>query len=163
MRLRYVGFLFLAAVFARGGTVLPLFNDATKQAGISFNHCLGAKKISNIVEATGSGCGWLDYDLDGHLDLYLVNGCYLEGVSDPNSPFKGKRMMSHLYRSNGDGTFSDVTERAGVGNENHYGMGVLVGDYDNDGRPDIYVTNYDRNVLYHNNGDGTFTDVMEKA
>ncbi len=128
-----------------------------------FNHCLGAKKISNIVEATGSGCGWLDYDGDGKIDLYLVNGCYLEGVNDPRSPFKGMRMMSHLYRNNGDGTFADVTEKAGVGNENRYGMGCLVGDYDNDGHPDLFVSNYGRCTLYHNNGDGTFTDVTEKA
>ncbi len=163
MRLRLVVLVCVVALAARGETTLPIFNDATRQAGISFNHCMGARKISNIVEATGSGCGWLDYDQDGKLDLYVVNGCYLEGVNDPNSPFKGKRMTSHLYRNNGDGTFTDVTEKAGVGNENHYGMGVLVGDYDNDGRPDLYVTSYDRNTLYHNNGDGTFTDVTEKA
>ncbi len=163
MRLRLAGLVCVAALAARGETTLPIFTDVAREAGIAFNHCMGARKISNIVEATGSGCGWIDYDLDGKLDLYVVNGCYLEGVNDPNSPYKGKRMMSHLYHNNGDGTFTDVTEKAGVGNENHYGMGVLVGDYDNDGRPDLYVTSYDRNTLYHNNGDGTFTDVTEKA
>ncbi len=163
MRVWLLGPLLIAAFAAKGETTLPQFSDVTGQTGIAFNHCLGARKISNIVEATGSGCGWLDYDLDGKLDLYVVNGCYLEGVSDPNSPFKGKRMSSHLYRNNADGSFTDVTQKAGVGNENHYGMGVLVGDYDNDGRPDIYVTNYDRNILYRNNGDGTFTDATDKA
>ncbi len=155
--------LITTALVAKSQSSLPVFHDITKEAGISFNHCLGAKKISNIVEATGSGCGWIDYDRDGLLDLYLVNGCYLEGVSDSRSPFKNQRMMSHLYHNNGDGTFTDVTEKAGVGNINGYGMGVLVGDYDNDGYPDLYVTNYGRNTLYHNNGNGTFTDVTEKA
>ncbi len=164
MKTRLFVVMLLAIAFsARSQNTLPIFTDVTKEARIEFNHCLGAKKISNIVEATGSGCGWIDYDRDGRLDLYLVNGAYLEGVSDPRSPFKGQHMSSRLYHNNGDGTFTDVTEKAGVGNDNRYGMGVLVGDYDNDGFPDLYVTNYGRNTLYHNNGDGTFTDVTEKA
>ncbi len=164
MKTRLLAILLLTvALSARGQNTLPVFNDVTKEGGIVFNHCLGAKKISNIVEATGSGCGWIDYDRDGKIDLYMVNGAYLEGVSDPRSPFKGQHMSSRLYHNNGDGTFTDVTEKAGVGNDNRYGMGVLVGDYDNDGYPDLYVTNYGRNTLYHNNGNGTFTDVTEKA
>jgi len=164
MKIRLLVALLLAVAFsARSQSSLPVFNDVTKDARIEFNHCLGAKKISNIVEATGSGCGWIDYDRDSKLDLYLVNGAFLEGVSDARSPFKGRHMMSRLYRNNGDGTFADVTEKAGVGNDNRYGMGVLVGDYDNDGYPDLYVTNYGRNTLYHNNGNGTFEDVTEKA
>src|SRR5512136_2493401 len=143
MKTRLLVALMLTVAFsARSQNSLPIFIDVTKEAGIDFNHCLGAKKITNIVEATGSGCGWIDYDRDGKLDLYLVNGAYLEGVSDARSPFKGKHMTSHLYRNNGDGTFTDVTEKAGVGNDDRYGMGCLVGDYDNDGYPDIYVTNY---------------------
>jgi hypothetical protein len=142
--------------------IKPVFVDVTKQAGIAFNHCLGDDEINTIVEATGSGCAFLDYDGDGFQDIYVVNGCYLEGVNDPDSRFKGQHITDHLYRNRGDGTFEDVTEKAGVGDP-RYGMGVTVGDYDNDGHPDIFVTNYERNTLFHNNGDGTFTDVTEKA
>jgi hypothetical protein len=163
MKSRIVELLFVAAIFSQGESTGPIFTNVTGQSGIDFHHCLGAKKISNIVEATGSGCAWFDYDGDGYLDLYAVNGCYLDGVTDPRSPFKGMRMTSHLYHNNGDGTFTDVTEKAGVGNENRYGMGCLVGDYDNDGHPDLFITNYGRCTLYHNNGDGTFADVTEKA
>ncbi len=156
-----VGFFSLVVL---GESPLPVFVNVTQQAGINFNHCLGSRKINNIVEATGSGAGWLDYDQDGWMDLYLVNGCYLEGVNDPNSPFKGKKMTDRLYRNKHDGTFEDVTEKAGLGGEEDgYGMAVQVGDYDNDGFPDLYVTNYGGNVLYHNNGNGTFTNVTEKA
>ena len=156
--------IFLIMLAARGETRLPIFVDVTKQAGIVFNHCLGAKRISNILEATGSGAGWIDYDQDGWMDLYLVNGCYVEGISDARSPFKGQKMTDRLYHNNGDGTFTDVTEKAGLGGEEDgYGMGVQVADYDNDGYPDLYITNYGGNVLYHNNGNGTFTHVTEKA
>jgi enediyne biosynthesis protein E4 len=155
---------FVATSISNEDTPLPQFTNVTQQAGISFNHCLGSKKINNIVEATGSGAGWLDYDQDGWMDLYLVNGCYLEGVNDPKSPFKGKKVTDRLYRNKHDGTFEDVTEKAGLGGpEDGYGMAVQVADYDNDGYPDLYVTNYGGNVLYHNNGNGTFTDVTAKA
>ncbi len=159
-----LSFLFFGALALQGAqTAGPLFNDVTARAGIDFKHCLGARKIGNIVEATGSGCAWIDFDRDGKLDLYLVNGRYLEGVSDPRSPFKGASPQSRLYRNNGDGSFTDVTAKSGAGNEDRYGMGVLAGDYDNDGFTDLYVTNYSGNVLYHNNGDGTFADVTAKA
>ncbi len=112
----------------------------------------------------GSGVAWLDYDGDGNLDLFFVNGAAL---ADPMR--KGKppdktdpRYWNRLYRNTGHGTFVDVTERAGLRGEG-YGMGVAVADYDNDGRPDIYVTNFGRNQLYHNEGDGTFKDVTEQA
>jgi enediyne biosynthesis protein E4 len=155
--------LMAGALALQGQSSGPVFKEVTRDAGIDFKHCLGARKISNIVEATGSGCAWVDFDRDGKLDLYVVNGSYLEGISDPRSPFKGTHQSSRLYRNNGDGTFTDVTEKACVGNDNRYGMGVLAGDYDNDGFPDLYVTNYSGNVLYHNNRDGTFTDVTAKA
>jgi hypothetical protein len=119
-------------------------------------------KMSNIVEATGSGVAFLDYDGDGNLDVYFVNGCYLEGVSDPASALKGARPRNRLFRGRGDGTFEDVTEKARVGDPG-YGMAAVAGDYDNDGDPDLYVTNYGRNALYRNEGDGTFTEVTEKA
>jgi hypothetical protein len=163
MKFKLLGLLLVVTVVLQGQTPLPVFVDVTKQAGIRFDHCMGDKKLSNILEATGSGCAFFDYDGDGWMDIYVVNGCYLEGISDPKSPFKGMRMTSHLYHNNRDGTFTDVTEKAGVSNEGRYGMGVQVGDYDNDGHPDLYVTSYGKNTLYHNNGNGTFTDVTEKA
>ncbi|HXN49476.1 MAG TPA: CRTAC1 family protein [Bryobacteraceae bacterium] len=105
----------------------------------------------------GSGCAWIDYDQNGLLDLYLVNGAATQ-VLQPAKPPRGA-----LYRNNGDGTFTDVTEKAGVGAEGLFGMGVAVGDYDNDGFPDLLVLGYGRCILYHNNGDGTFTDVTARA
>ena len=105
----------------------------------------------------GSGCGWIDYNQDGLLDLYLVNGAATKLYTPPHP------LRSALYRNNGDGTFTDLTEKAGVGAEGLFGMGVAVGDYDNDGFPDLYVIGYNRSILYHNNGDGTFTDVTGRA
>jgi hypothetical protein len=105
----------------------------------------------------GSGCGWLDYDQNGLMGLYLVNGAATK-VYTPKQPLR-----SALYRNNGDGTFTDVTEKAGVGAEDLFGMGVAVGDYDNDGFPDLLVLGYGRCILYHNNGNGTFTDVTARA
>ncbi|MCH8293762.1 CRTAC1 family protein [Candidatus Poribacteria bacterium] len=104
----------------------------------------------------GVGAAFFDFDNDGHLDLYLVNGAYLPASDEDNSP------TDRLYRNNGDGTFADVTYQAGI-TETRYGMGCCVGDYDNDGNQDIYITNFGMNLLYRNNGDGTFTDVTERA
>ncbi len=160
--LELLSILLLALAAVQEKPILPVFTDITKQAEISFKHCLGDDEISSILEATGSGCAFLDFDGDGLMDLYLVNGRYLEGISDPDSRFKTVRTTSRLYRNKGDGTFEDVTEKAGVG-ASGYGMGVAVGDFDNDGHPDIYVTNFGKNILYHNNGNGTFTDVTAKA
>jgi hypothetical protein len=154
--------LLLTWATAQEKPILPVFTDITKQAGISFEHCLGDDEISSILEATGSGCALLDFDGDGLMDVYAVNGRYLEGISDRDSRFKTIRTTSLLYRNKGNGTFEDVTEKAGVG-ASGYGMGVAVGDYDNDGHPDIYVTNFGKNLLYRNNGNGTFTDVTAKA
>ncbi len=161
-KLELLSVVLLAFAAFQEKPVLPVFTDVTKQAGILFQHGMGDDQISSILEATGSGCAFLDYDGDGLMDIYAVNGRYLEGISDPDSRFKGVRTPSRLLRNKGDGTFEDVTEKAGVG-ASGYGMGVAVGDYDNDGHPDIYVTNFGKNILYHNNGDGTFTDVTEKA
>ena len=110
------------------------------------------------------GVAVFDYDGDGRLDIFFVNGAALrdpmpkDTAPDKSSP----RFWNRLYRNNGNGTFSDVTEKAGVRGEG-YGMGVAVADYDNDGRPDLYVTNLGANILYHNNGDGTFRDVTREA
>lgn len=105
----------------------------------------------------GAGCAWIDYDQNGLLDLYLVNSAATQ-VFKPAQPLR-----SALYRNNGDGTFTDVTAKAGVGAEGLFGMGVAVGDFDNDGFPDLLVLGFGRSILYHNNGDGTFTDVTAHA
>lgn len=136
------------------------YADVTVRAGIDFIHSIGDADLSNLVESNGGGAAFLDYDQDGDLDLYVVSGTFLEGLSD--GPRPGDRATNRLYRNRGDGTFEDVTEHARVGDAG-YGMGVAVGDYDNDGYPDLYVTNYGPNVLYHNNGDGTFSDVTRRA
>jgi enediyne biosynthesis protein E4 len=137
------------------------FTDVTRQAGIAFVQSFGDATFSNLVEAIGSGAAWLDYDQDGWMDLYLVTGKHHPGVSDGPAP-RGD-LLNRLYRNRGDGTFEDVTARAGVGCAGCFSMGVAVGDYDNDGRPDIYVANHGANVLYHNRGDGTFVDVTREA
>src|SRR5450432_2970228 len=133
------------------------FTDVSRNSGITFQHdnAMSAEKF--LIETMGAGAAWLDYDNDGYLDLYLVNGAATKAYV-PSHP-----LGSALYHSNGDGTFTDVTAKAGVAATGLFGMGVAVGDYDNDGFPDLYVTGYGRSVLYHNNGDGTFSDVTAKA
>ncbi len=133
------------------------FVDVVPSAGITFKHENAATPEKHLVETMGSGCGWIDYDQNGLLDLYLVNGAETR-VYKPKEPLR-----CALYRNNGDGTFTDVTTQAGVGAEGLFGMGMAVGDYDNDGFPDLLVLGYGRCVLYHNNGDGTFTDVTARA
>jgi hypothetical protein len=130
------------------------FTNITDQAGIKFVHFKGNNGISINREEFGPGVCVADFDGDGWQDIYFVNGrdLYNRGISVRNA----------LYRNNGDGTFSDVTESAGVPGTG-YGLGCVWGDYDNDGHPDLFVTQYGRNVLYHNNGNGTFTDVTDKA
>jgi hypothetical protein len=133
------------------------FLDVAAQAGITFRHDNASSAEKYLIETMGSGCGWIDYDQNGLLDLYLVNGTATR-VYTPQQPTRGA-----LYRNNGDGGFTDVTAKAGVGAEGLFGMGVAVGDYDNDGFPDLLVLGYGRCILYHNNGDGTFTDVTARA
>src|SRR5467141_677533 len=136
-----------------------VFSDITKVAGLEkFFHRSGSPDKKTILETVGSGVALLDYDNDGWLDIYLLNGSTMAAL------LKGKETppRAMLFHNNHDGTFTDVTEKAGVSNE-RWGFGVAVGDYDNDGWPDIYVANFGKNRLYHNNHDGTFTDVAEKA
>jgi hypothetical protein len=140
----------------------PTFTDVTQTAGIHFKHSLGDSELSNIVEGTGPGGLFFDYDNDGNLDIYFVNGCWHEDVSDNRGRRLQGKLCNALYRNNGDGTFTDVTDKAGVGHKG-YGMAASCADYDNDGNLDLYVVNYGPNVLYHNNGDGTFTDVTERS
>ncbi len=139
----------------------PTFEDVTDKANLHFRHSFGETRLSSIMESTGSGCAWIDYNNDGLLDLYVLSGRYLEGATN-HSKADGQDATNHLYRNNGDGTFTDVTAQAGVAGKG-FGMGVTVGDYDNDGFEDIYVTNWNSAILYRNNGNGTFTDVTEKA
>ena len=135
-----------------------VFADITKQAGLDrFHHKSGTPQKTTIIETPGSGVALLDYDNDGWLDIYLVNGSTVAAVKGAEPPPR-----AWLLRNNHDGTFVDVTDRAGVANE-RWGFGVAVGDYDNDGWADLYVANFGKNRLYHNNHDGTFTDVAEKA
>ena len=133
------------------------FTDVAQASGITFQHDNAASPEKYLIETMGAGCGWIDYDQNGLLDLYLVNGCGTRAYSPKQS------LRSALYRNNGDGTFTDVTSKAGVGAEGLFGMGVAVGDYDNDGFPDLLVLGYDRCILYHNNGNGTFTDVTDRS
>ena len=145
-----------AGGFVEGAPII--FEDVTHKAGIDkFHHRSGSPDKSTIVEVPGSGVALLDYDNDGWLDIYLLNGSTLDAYKGKEP---GPRAM--LLHNNRDGTFTDVTAKAGVANE-RWGFGVAVGDYDNDGWPDIYVANFGKNRLYHNNRNGTFTDVGEKA
>ncbi|MGA2098580.1 MAG: CRTAC1 family protein [Candidatus Acidiferrum sp.] len=130
------------------------FANATASAGIQFTHFRGNDGIPTNLEIFGPGVCVADYDKDGYQDIYFVNGRDLHN--------KGIPARNALYRNNGDFTFTDVTEHAGVPGTG-YGLGCVWGDYDNDGFPDLFVTQFGRNVLYHNNGDGTFTDVTDKA
>ena len=134
----------------------PIFTDVTVEAGIDFKHTSGRSGRFYFVEQLGSGAAFFDYDNDGNLDIYFVNGADLPGFQSKKPP------TNRLYRNNGDGTFTDVTEFAGVGDQS-YGVGCCVGDYDNDGHLDLYVTNFGKNRLYRNNGDGTFADVADQA
>jgi enediyne biosynthesis protein E4 len=136
--------------------VYPFEEVPASSSGIAWKHAAGHSKEKYLPETTGAGCAFLDYDNDGWMDIYLVNSGRCD-FFNPNPPLRNA-----LYRNNRNGTFTDVTEKAGVA-AGGYGQGVAVGDYDGDGFPDIYVTQYGRSILYHNNGDGTFTDVTEKA
>src|ERR1700686_4956354 len=154
-----------STVQAAGPTpAMAKFNDATSTLGINFEYIASHTSRKYLIETMGSGVALFDYDNDGRLDIFVVNGAPL---SDPTPkgtiPQKaGPKDWNRLYHQKSDGTFEDVTEGAGLQGVG-YGMGVAVGDYDNDGFEDLYVTAYGGNKLYHNNGDGTFTDVTEKA
>src|SRR5258708_31016355 len=119
-----------------------------------------------LIETMPGGVALLDYNNDGLLDIFLVNGGRINPTSSPeNFDRHDPRYWNRLYRQNRDGTFTDVTQQAGLENagDGNYGMGVAVGDYENDGYPDLYVTSYGKNILYHNNGDATFSDVTAQA
>src|ERR1700744_4222229 len=145
-----------AGGFVKQGPVL--FVDIADKAGLGgWKHTMGTPAKDYIVETTGSGVALLDYDNDGWLDIYLVNGSTYDAMTGKTTP-----PHAALFHNNHDGTFTDVTAKAGVAND-RWGIRAVVGDFDNDGWPDIYVTNFGKNRLYRNNHDGTFTDVAEKA
>src|SRR3954468_8007763 len=145
---------------------VPIF-DVKLPRGLDFTLQNSPTSQKYLIETMPGGVALFDYDNDGLLDIFVVNGgCLTTPMRMPESFDRGNsRYWNRLFRQNKNGTFADVTEaaglaRAGTGN---YGMGVAVGDYDNDGYPDLFVTSYGKNILYHNNGDGTFTDVTAKA
>ncbi len=154
--------LLLGARVPGGAGAAPLLRDITAASGITFVHGFGDSEMTNIVEATGPGVTLLDYDGDGDLDIYFVNGAWLKGINHPMGRSNRGRLKNALYRNDGKNRFTDVTGTAGVGHGG-YGMASLAGDYDNDGDPDLFVANYGSNVFYRNNGDGTFTDITQGA
>ena len=152
-----VGLLVFLA--ASAGAVEPCtiqLRDVTRSTGIKFKHTDGGSGRRYLMETVSAGVAMLDYDGDGDIDIYFLNGALLKGTKSDIPP------TNALYRNDGNFKFTDVTEKARVG-DTGYGLGVCAGDYDNDGDQDIYLNNYGANVLYRNNGDGTFTDVAKKA
>jgi enediyne biosynthesis protein E4 len=142
--------------FVKTGPVI--FEDDSEKAGLThWTHKMGSPKKEYIVETKGSGVGLIDYDNDGWLDIYVVNGSTFDALDGKETP-----PHAALFHNNHDGTFTDVAAKAGVTND-RWGFGVAIADYDNDGWPDIFVSNWGKNRLYHNNHDGTFTDVADKA
>jgi len=140
------------------------FEDASDQAGIDFTHSFGSRQLGSLLEGTGAGCVWFDYNNSGLPSLYVVNGRPLDDSMHPY-PLKEKPVTpphNHLYRNDGNGRFTDVTDKAGL-NPDMYSVAVAAADYNNDGNEDLLVTGYGKVVLYHNDGNGHFTDVTEKA
>jgi enediyne biosynthesis protein E4 len=153
---------------ARRGPAAPRstirFEDATQPSGIHFKHSIGSAKLGSLLEGTGAGCVWFDYDNSGRESLFVVNGRPLGADMTPN-PLKAvpnPPPRAHLYRNDGNGQFTDVTAESGL-DPDMYGIAVTAADYDNDGHEDLLVTGYGKVVLYHNDGNGHFTDVTAKA
>ena len=144
-----------ALIATAAGASGPNFVEVTREAGIDFRYINGSSGSKYMVEAVGSGAAFFDADGDGWLDLYIVNGAALPGYEGPQGP------NAH-YRNQGDGTFADATVETGIG-DTGFGMGAAVGDYDNDGDPDLYLANYGPNALYQNKGDGVFADLTATA
>jgi hypothetical protein len=161
MKLFIGGALAMSALFASQKIVMPAaladFRDVATAAGLTARTVIGGERTKQyILETTGGGVAIVDYDDDGRPDIFLVNGARLESSPADAPP------VSHLYRNNGDGTFADVTEKAGVAGKG-WGQGVCAGDHDNDGHVDLVVTYYGHQILYRNNGDGTFSDVTRRS
>ena len=141
---------------------VPTLVDVTEKAGITFRHSFGDDSMDNIVESTGAGVIVFDYNGDGNMDLYFINGAYLKTISSVKGRSLAGKLKNQLFRNNGDGTFSDVTASSGLGDEG-FGMSGVAGDYDNDGDADLFLTNYGPNRLFKNNGNGTFSDATAAA
>ena len=141
------------------------FTDVTRESGVAFVHENSPTTQKYLIETMGGGVAVLDYDGDGRLDIFFTNGAELQDPMPPGvaPDKKGPRFANRLFHNDGEGTFSDMTDQAGLRGDRGYGMGVAVGDYDNDGAPDLYVTGYGGNVLYHNDGHGHFTDVTLRS
>ncbi|HZT36533.1 MAG TPA: CRTAC1 family protein [Bryobacteraceae bacterium] len=154
----------LAILVSAGEDAPPLFRDVTERSGVRFVNQASPTSRKYLIESMTGGAAVLDYDNDGLLDIFLVNGAALKDpMAAGDRPDKSApRYWNRLFRNNGDGTFSDVTEKAGVQGSG-YSMGVAAADYDNDGHEDLYVTGLNKNTLYHNNGDGTFSDVTAQS
>src|SRR5688572_7372415 len=167
--IRFLSLSLLAMAGGGAAAVSPdvQFTDVTNASGIAFTHANSATGSKYLIETMGGGVALFDYDNDGRLDVFFTNGAKIEDTMPRNGrPDKSDpAYWNRLYHQRADGTFEDVTEKAGVNGraQNHYGMGAAVGDYDNDGFDDLYVTNYGVNTLYRNNGDGTFADVTARA
>ena len=152
--------LLLTLIFIGSATAQPpIFVDATEEAGIHFKHSNGKTEHKHIIETMGSGVVFFDYDTDGDADLYFVNS---GGIPQARQDTQQARLGNVLYRNEGDGRFTDVTEISGTG-DTGYGMAAAAGDIDNDGDADLYVANFGEDTLYRNNGDGTFTDITKAA
>ena len=136
------------------------FQEVGKVIGLDFIHSIGDDDLTNIIQSDGGGAAFLDYDQDGYIDIYACSGTWLEGVSKSEKP--AELPGNHLYHNRGDGTFEDVTKKAGVGGP-WFSMGVTSGDFNNDGYPDLFISNYGPNVLLKNNRNGSFTDVTKHA
>lgn len=169
--MRYVGGMLGLIWFATGvlSAVVAedphVFTDVTAEAGITFKHSYGdvGENPTNIVEGTGAGATFFDFDGDGWQDIYFVNGTWNKDVNDNMGRKLRGKLSNCLYRNKHDGTFEDVTAKAGVADPDHYGYSSSAADYDGDGDLDLYVLNYEENVLFRNNGDGTFTDVSAES
>jgi len=136
------------------------FQEIALDTGLDFIHSIGDNHLDNIVESSGGGVAFLDYDQDGYIDAYFTSGTWVDGFSKGTRP--GRPVENRLYRNRGDGTFENVTKKSGTGGP-WYSMGVTIGDFNNDGYPDIYISNYGPNALLRNNGNGTFTDITKRA
>jgi hypothetical protein len=145
-----------AAIVSGADNPLPQFVNIAHQAGVAFHHTNGASAEKHLVETMGSGGLFFDYDGDGWIDIFVVDGGSIADAA------VDRRARHRLYHNRGNGTFEDVTDRSGI-QHRQYGMGACAGDYDGDGHPDLYITNYGPNALYRNRGDGTFTDVTATA
>jgi len=156
------GPLLAATAFAQGAGTRPVFTELAAKAGITFERSFGDHELSNIVEGTGSGACVFDYDGDGRLDIYFPNGRWERSVNDNRGRDLIGKLHNALYHNDGNWTFTDVTEKAGVAGKG-FGFGCSAADYDDDGDLDLYVLNYGPNELYRNNGDGTFTDVSAES